>query len=59
MMLLKYCLEHNILCLPRHFEIKVYLFYKNGIKCLVANCGLSTGAMACSKLWLVYRCNGL
>jgi len=25
----------------------------------VANYGLSTGAMACSKLWLVYRCNGL
>jgi hypothetical protein len=28
MMLLKYCLECNIHCLPRHFEINVHLFYK-------------------------------
>ena len=46
-MLLKYCLECNILCLPRHFEINVHLFYKKVAKCLVANCGTSRGFVAC------------
>jgi len=46
-MLLKYCLECNICCLPRHFEINVHLFYKKATKYLVANCGLSRGAVVC------------